>query len=575
MKKSAPGSTSHIVKKPAPIVLTAELRALLDEAQTLERRQVFEAAMLKHMQALALEPKLTFCWIRISYILLLGLRWQEAIESLQTALVLEPDSVEALRFMAYAHYNLGRLEEARATIEKAASRSSASEVWVLRAWILAAIDKDPKRTLQAFRDWGVRAADPLTRTAQPLVVADRSPRRKLKVGYVTADFRRHSVAFFMLPVLEHHDPEEVEIHVFSSGRADDFTAIMQKHVKYWHNVIDMNDEELCRFIRAMRIDVLVDLSGHTLGQRLGTFARRAAPVQVTWLGFMNPLGMQAMDYRLTDHGTNPFGTEPFYSETLMRLECMASYAPPGYAPLRESLPMDEKGHPTLISLNNSVKVTHEMLQLWTRILARRPDARLVIMVKEKTAEAAQAAMQHRVEAAGMPLDRVFVMHQQSLENFMELGHVADLALDTSPVSGGTTTLHALWMGLPVVAMDAERSVDASTARTLQGIGLEGWVAADEDGYIEKVLELLDDREALLEHRATARERLRTCVLMDYAARTAELEKAYRLMWIAYLQGQVRAMDVRLDLETEYAALGAGLSPQAAQAGASEPATGEA
>lgn len=566
MKKSAHRSPSHIVKK-APVVLTAEIRALLDQAETLERRQVFDQAMVKHMAVLALEPKIAFCWIRIAYILLLGLRWDEAINALNTALAIEPDSVEALRFMAYAHYNLGRLEEARTTIEKAASRSNASEVWVLRAWILAAIDKDPQRTLQAFCEWGMRAADPLTRSAKPLVVADRNPRRKLKVGYVTADFRRHSVAFFMLPVLEHHNPEEVEIHVFSSGRDDDFSAVMKKHVKFWHSVIDMTEEELCRFVRIMRIDILVDLSGHTLGQRLLAFAQRAAPVQVTWLGFMNPLGMQAMDYRLTDYGINPPGSEPHFSETLVRLNCMASYAPPGYAPLRESLPMDEKGHPTLISLNNSVKVTHEMLVLWARILERRPDARLVIMVKEKTAEAAQAAMQHRVEAAGMPLDRVFVMHQQSLENFMELGHLADLALDTSPVSGGTTTLHALWMGLPVVAMDAERSVDASTARTLQGVGLGGWVAQTEDDYVDKVLQLLDDRDTLLEHRATARDRLRNCVLMDYATRTAELEKAYRLMWVAYLQGQVRAMDVGLDLEAEYAALEAGATPARAPLGA--------
>jgi predicted O-linked N-acetylglucosamine transferase (SPINDLY family) len=277
---------------------------------------------------------------------------------------------------------------------------------------------------------------------------------------------------------------------------------------------------------------------------------RAAPVQVTWLGFMNTLGMKGMDYRLTDYGMDGPGREQYYVETLFRLECMASYAPPFHAPLRELPPMLETGYPTLISLNNSVKLNHRMLLLWKRILDERPDARLIVMVKERTAEDAQDAMQHRIEAAGMPLDRVFVMHQQPLEQFMELGHIADVALDTSPVSGGTTTLHALWMGLPIVALDGERGTDASTARTLQGIGLGDWVAADEDAYVARALAFMADPELLVEHRATSRDRLRKTALMDYRARTRELEKAFRLMWLNYLRGDRKSLDVGADLEAE-------------------------
>ncbi|WPB57759.1 tetratricopeptide repeat protein [Xylophilus sp. GOD-11R] len=549
MKKRPTYAPARPVKQqPATRPIAPEAREALERGAAFERRQMLKEALVQYMQALSFEPKLVHAWLRVAYIFLVGLHWQRGMEALETVLQLEPDSPDALRFLAFAEFNLGRLEEARRHIDRAARLSNESPTWVLRAFIHSNIDKDPVNTLKVYREWGSRVADPLTDRAAPLVVADRSPRRKLRVGYVTADFRRHSIAFFMLPVLQHHDPDEVEVHVFSSGGIDDITLQMQKLVQAWHNVTELDYEPLCEYIRAQRIDVLVDLSGHTLGERLLTFARRAAPVQVTWLGFMNTLGMRAMDWRLTDFGTSPAGTDGHYSETLFRLNVMASYSPPPDSPLLETPPMLHNGHPTLISLNNSAKLTDEMLRLWRRILERRTDARLVIMVKEHTPEDAQDAMQHRVEAAGMPIDRVFVMHQQPLERFMELGHIADVALDTSPISGGTTTLHAIWMGLPVVCMDAERATDSSTARTIQGLGFGGVIGADPDDYVEKALALMDDVEGLAEYRRTARDKFRVSVLMDYATRTAELERAYRLMWLNYLAGEKRWRDVTVDLE---------------------------
>lgn len=555
MKKPRPPAASRTAKKTAsPPPLAQEARDALAEAAAYERRQKLQEALIKYTLALSYEPRLVHAWLRIGYIYLVGLLWQQGIEVLQTALALEPDSPEGLRYLAFAEFNLGRLEEARRVIDRAASLSNDSATWVMRAYIHSTIDKDPARTLAVYRDWGRRIADPLTAMAKPLVVADRDPRRKLRVGYVTADFRQHSIAFFMMPVLAHHNHDNVEVHVFSSGGTDPITVSMRKLVPHWHAVNELDHDALLEYIRGQRIDVLVDLSGHTLGDRLAVFALRAAPVQVTWLGFMNTLGMKGMDYRLTDYSMDPPGREKYYVETLFRLECMASYAPPIHAPLRETPPMLETGYPTLVSLNNSLKITHGMLLLWGRILAARPDARLIVMVKERTAEAAQEAMQHRIEAAGLPLDRVFVVHQQALEQFMEMGHIADVALDTSPVSGGTTTLHALWMGLPIVAMDGERGTDASTARTLQGMGFGDWVATDEDSYVARALAWMDDPEALLHRRSVAREQMRQTFLMDYRTRTTELEKAFRLMWLNYLRGERRILDVLSDVETETQAL---------------------
>ena len=537
-KSNAPGAIEEV-----------DLLVNLVQAEESERNQDFVGALTKFAAALAIDPKRADPWMQIGRIYLKMENFAQAVPALETALALQPGMPDAQHALAYALYCTGRREQACELIDALCKRINSANAWAMRAFIHSHTHRDALHALQVYQDWGRRFADPLTRKAKPLIVADRNPRKRLKVGYVTADFREHSVAFFMLPVLRHHNPDTVEVHVYSSGRRDGFTDSIQQAVPHWHEVRELSDEALCECIRADGIDVLVDLSGHTAGHRLLTFARRAAPVQVTWLGFMQPLGMKAMEYRLVDAGIAPAGHEKYYSETLFRLTCMASYAPPAYAPLCEEPPMLKNGYPTLISLNSSSKITDDMLGVWARILHARTDARLIIMVKERTAEAAQAHMQPRVEAAGMPLDRVFVLHQQPLNQFMELGHIADIALDTSPISGGTTTLHALWMGMLLVTMDAVRGVDASTARTLRGLGFGGEVAKDEQGYVDAALLLMNSPERLKQRRLDLRERLRNSVMMDYESRTSELEKAFRLMWLNWLSAKHIALSVEAELES--------------------------
>ncbi|MEJ8296402.1 glycosyltransferase [Delftia tsuruhatensis] len=518
------------------------IRAMVDRAQFLE-------ALSDLAQLVAREPRNSKVWLHIGFVYVRMSIWPQAMDALQMALEIEPRMPNAQRLLALALFSTGRRQEACDLIDDACRHAKNENThWMTRAYIHSHTSSDPLKSLEVARDWGRRFADPLTRNAKPFPPRDRNPRKKLKVGYVTADFRQHSVAFFMRPVLEHHNPDNVEIHVYSSGRPDAMTAKLRALVPHWHDAVEQTDDQLYEQIRADGIDVLVDLSGFTLGHRLEVFARRAAPVQVTWLGYMHTLGMKAMDYRLVDAGIAPPSHAPYYSENLFQLACMASYAPPEYSPLCEEPPMLRNGYPTLISLNNSAKITDDMLAVWARILHERQDARLIIMVKEQDPDAAQAHMQPRVEAAGMPLDRVSVLHQQPLDGFMELGHIADVALDTSPISGGTTTLHALWMGLPIVALDAERAADASSARMLQGLGFGGEIAQDVDGYVRAALRLLGDPERLRCHRLASRMGLEGSVLMDYVSRTAELEKAYRHMWLNWLRGDRRVLSVASELE---------------------------
>lgn len=486
-------------------------------------------------------------WMLIGHIYARIANWSDALGALDTAIALDPLQWQAHRIKALALFSLGRRQEACTLIDKVVKHSNENGDWMLRAYIHAHTSTDPMVALQTARDWGKRFADPLTRNAKPLKVQDRNPRKKLKIGYVTADFREHSVAFFMLPVLQHHNPGNVEIHVYFNGHWDHVTPQMRVLVPHWLDIMDMSDEEVCKQIREDQIDILVDLSGFTQGHRLGVFARRAAPVQVTWLGYLLPLGMKAMDYRLVGKRAQLLEHNVHYSETLFSLRGMVCYTPPVYAPLCEEPPMLRNGYPTLVSLNSSAKITDEMLKIWARILHLREDARLIIMVKEENADAAQAHMQPRVEAAGMPLDRVSVLHQQPLKQFMEMGHIADIMLDTSPISGGTTTLHALWMGMLIVTMDAGRDVDAATARTLRSFGFGGEIAKNEQGYIDAALLLMNSPERLKKRRLVQRDAMRRTGMMNYSKRTEDLERAFRLMWLNYLRGDRQSVSVEDDL----------------------------
>lgn len=532
-----------------PPTLTLEQQLVDIDSEYVQQHRFLEA--LQRLTVLAhqnlTDPRV---WLLIGFVYTRMAYWKHAISALETVLQLDPKDNQAKQLLSLALFSTGQQGQACKLIDQVVKQKTANSAqWMLRAFLHAHTYKDPMHALGMARDWGKRFADPLTRAAKPLIVKDRNPRKKLKVGYVTADFREHSVAFFMQPVLAHHNPENVEVHVYSNGPADHVTEQLKSLVPYWHDVAALSDDALYAQIRNEGIDILVDLSGFTHGQRLLVFARRAAPVQVTWLGYMSTLGMKAMDYRLVDAGIAPPSHAPYYSEALFQLRCMASYAPPAYAPLCEEPPMVRNGYPTLISLNSSAKVTDAMLQLWAGILRAREDARLIITVKEDSADAAQAHMQPRVEAAGMPLERVSVMHQQALNQFMELGHIADIALDTSPISGGTTTLHSLWMGMPIVAMDAERAVDSSTAKMLRGLGFGGVIAKDQQAYMDAALQLMNSPEQLQQSRLQARERMRASVLMDYASRTAELEQAFRLMWLNYLRGDCETLTVNVDLES--------------------------
>lgn len=524
---------------------SAHSQALFKAGLAAEAKHNYLEALSNYTASLEAGASQLQTWLKIGQLFLRTMKYQQAAETMEFVLGMDPSSIEAIYGLAIAYFYLGRHEEACAFIDHAAEMQPDNATYALdRANIHAIARPDPARKRQLYEAWGQRFADPLGKQAQPFDY-DRAPDRTLRIGYVSGDMRDHAVAYFMEPVLAHHDEAQVDVFVYStSPHQDAVTDKLKTLVPHWHDVSKLSDQALHTLIRQHKIDILVDLSGHTQGHRLFTFARRAAPVQVTWLGYVGgTLGMQDMDYRLTDWGMDPAGSEQFYVEKLFRLHCMASYIPPANAPLEPLPPMLQGNPPTLASLNSSRKLTDEALLVWKRILEARPDVQLLIHVQEQSAEDAVNTIEPRLIRLEMPLDRIIVSPMVPMDEFMTRGQIVDIALDSFPVSGGTTTLHSLWMGLPVMAMDATDAVAASSAAILKGLGLQEWVASSEDDYVAKVLNLLDDPERLTAHRARARQLMQQSTLMDYAARCRDLETAYRQLWLNYLLGKPKFLGV--------------------------------
>ncbi|MDB5807288.1 MAG: Tetratricopeptide 2 [Betaproteobacteria bacterium] len=521
------------------------------------RNNQFAESIIAFTQCVALDSARLDAWSQMGFSFLDMFKLKEALETFAFVLQMEPSRAEAVFGCALAQEMMGNHADALELIDHAVALEPTNpKLYPLRAYLHATYGRDPAITLAYFRDWAERFADPLSAAARPLAI-DRTPGRKLRIGYVSADLRNHSVAYFVEPIFGRHDRGQVHVSVFSSGAVDAVTERIRPTVDQWFDIAALSDDDACALIRRQKIDILIDLSGHTLGNRLMVFARRAAPVQLTYLGFMYTTGMRAMDYRLTDDKMDPPGvSEHGHSEQLFRLKRAGVYQPP-QVPLTLEPPVLSKGRVTFASLNNLKKVTDEMLRTWRQILARVPESILIVIGSEQTQEEAIAQQRGRLEAAGLPLERICILPRLSLTGFLEMGGIVDVALDTSPLSGGTTTLHSLWMGLPIVCMAGVQAFEASTSGCLEALEIPETIATSEQEYIDIAVDLANSPERLAQYRASIRPCIEGSFLMDYDGFVADMEAAFRLMWLNYLRGEARYLDTREPIELalgEYAEL---------------------
>jgi len=441
------------------------------------------------------------------------------------ALEIDPRNVAALINLGVAELEQGRLDTARRTFDAALAQGPLNrDAADNRLYLDLYAETDPARICARHRAWGHELAF----APPPFAPVRHKP---LKVGYVSADFRRHSVSFFVEALLRHHDPRAADVFCYSGvTQPDAVTARLQSLVPNWRDTAGWDDERLRTAIRDDGIDVLVDLSGHTNGNRLAMFARRGAPVQVTALGYPATTGVGAMDFRLCDAITDPPGTEAFSTEQLMRLHALHCFTPPAGAPAPAGLPLRRRGYVTFGSFNKLAKVSDACIALWARLLRAVPDSRLLLKTKPLAEAETRAAFARRFGAHGISPDRLDLRGWQpgDADHLAAYGQI-DIALDTFPYNGTTTTCEALWMGAPVVSLAGRGHAARVGASLLTGAGLRHWCASTEEEFLEIATKAAGDTEALAALRAGLRDQVRGSRLCDGLAYTRDVESAFRAM----------------------------------------------
>jgi predicted O-linked N-acetylglucosamine transferase (SPINDLY family) len=460
-------------------------------------------------------------------------QWQldEAAACYQQALRLNPDYAEG-------HYNLGNVRKEQGLLDEmlACYRQAlrlqpdfAEAHGNLLYTLHFTPDYDAAAIYEEHRRWNLRYAEPLARLTQPHA-NDRSPDRRLRVGYVSPDFYQHPIGRFLLPLLEAHDHTRFEIFCYSSrNRADEITDRCRAHADVWRDVYGLSDEQLADAIRRDQIDVLVDLTMHMAHSRLLVFARKPAPVQVTYLAYCGTTGLRAMDYRLTDPYLDPPGRdESHYSERSVRLpETYWCYRPTIPMPAVGPLPALQAGHVTFGCLNNFCKVTAPTLAAWGRLLQELPQARLLLHAH---AGSHRDRVRDFFSGLGVAPDRLSFVGQVPMAEYVRTYERLDVALDPFPYGGGTTTCDALWMGVPVVSLAGPTAVGRSGLSILSNVGLAELVAYDTGQYVQRAVELARDFPRLRELRAGMRERMQHSPLMDAPRFARNVEAAFRSMW---------------------------------------------
>jgi protein O-GlcNAc transferase len=392
----------------------------------------------------------------------------------------------------------------------------------------------PDEIVAAIRQWAAHFAAQYPATVRTAPV-DAAHSRRLRVGFVSGDFRTHSVAHFFEPIASEHDSDAFEYIFYSNcSQRDAVAERIRTYADGWRDVWHLTDDALIELIHADRVDILVDLSGHTEFNRLAVFARRAAPVQMTYLGFPNSTGLPTMDFRITDAATDPHPlADGWHTESLLRLpDSQWCFRPFGAPAVPGALPAREAGFVTFGSFNNLMKLNDTMLRCWAKILVKLPTSRLYLTrVRSRVRAAEIVAM---LEQSGVTAERIECTPYRSDVPYGSQFAGVDIALDTYPYNGVTTTCESLYVGVPVISLHGRNCVSRSGLSILNTLGLGELVASTPDQYVEIAVALARDIERLEAVRVGLRSRFEQSPLRDEKSFAANFETLLQTAWQQYL-----------------------------------------
>jgi len=510
----------------------ARVGELLERSASALREERYADAESALLEILTTDPGEIDALSMLGHVYMRRLQFDTALDYFDEALrrggemaVLHANRAGALRA-------LGRYDAALAAARRAAALEP--DAFVRAADVLFVLNQDPAVTPEQLfaehRQVAARFLDVVPRLGiPPSRLAD--PERRLRIGYLSGDFRDHAVAFFIEPLLANRDRGQFEVLCYQTiGKSDERTGRWRTLADAWYDVTDAADDALAGAILDHRVDILVDLAGLTRGSRALALARKPAPVQVSYLGYLGTTGSRAIDYRITDARADPPGAaDRFHSEQLIRLPqslwCFAPWPempPPAARPHATDAPL------VFGSFNRLTKIHPRVLRLWARLLERVANSELWIL--DVPSEEMRGPLLSAFRELGVAESRVKTQSRQLRADYWQTIRRADIALDPFPYNGGATTCECLWLGVPVVTKAGAMGFARSGASILGAIGLPELVAESEDQYLEIAVRLATDRPRLRALQRGLREHMRAAPLMDAPAFMRDLEAAYRDTW---------------------------------------------
>ena len=507
---------------------------------TLYARADKDEALAALYKAVALAPDNVHLHYNLAKTLVGFDEWDAAEVCFQDAIRLDPAYLAAQTELATLLKNTGRVAEAIDLYRAVLARDPDYDI--ARSSLLMALNyRSDDDNAEIFRESiAAMARAPRPELSGQCYANARVPERPLRVGYVSADFRTHSVSFFVEPLLRAHNRSAVEAVCYSdTGTPDAVTARLRAGAALWRPIIDLSDARVAEMVRADGIDILVDLAGHTAGNRLALFAGKVAPIQVSWLGYPNTVGLTAIDYRLTDAIADPDGiADTHHVEKLVRLpHGFLCYQAPADAPEPAESPSLTAGHVTFGSFNNLPKLSPQTIAAWSALLAAVPGSRLVLKSASLSTAATAARIRAAFAALGVSGDRIDLLgHAESPAEHLAQYARIDIALDPFPYNGTTTSCEALWMGVPIITLRGHRHAARVGASILTQVGLGACIAEDSASYVTLARDLATDPACLAGLRAGLRERIAASRLCDAPAFARDVEAAYRTMWRTWCAG---------------------------------------
>jgi len=485
-------------------------------------------------KATELDPTLVASWCNLGIALIFLGRMSDALVALGRALQLNPrfDHAYAARGLALAkcYRNEAAVEAYTRCLELNPRNAEAHSSRLLTLQYLGSLSRS--ELFAEHRRFAVAVESEAPRAAAPPI--DRNPDRPLRVGFLSPDLHRHSIAYFLEPLLAHLDRSQFSVMLYhDQAKHDEMSDRLQSLAQEWKTTAGMPADALEARLRDDRLDILIDLAGHTGMNRLPLYARRLAPVQATYLGYPGTTGMTCMDFRLVDGITDPAGeSEADCTEQLVRFAPAAwSYRPPEVAIEPAPSPGSAGKGVTFGCFNNFSKFTDEMLGVWSRLLASVENSRLLLKGHGLSVPAFQSEVYRRFRAAGLPIERVILAERtKTMEEHLAAYAQVDVALDSFPYHGTTTTCEALWMGVPVVSRLGDRHAGRVGASLLRAVARPEWIATDWDSYLAIARRLAADAVTSSAPRAELRAALQGSVLMDHAGQAARFGAALRFMW---------------------------------------------